>query len=139
MDSLLKKYKTFEALGEQYISRDVKRLIKAKVPVKSIMDMDDKTIHEEAKGIREYKKERKIERKQKREVKQAIRDSRVPIYYRPVKRPTASLMNDPEMIKDFTKHSCLLPTVYLDNNRKCDTCKYVEHCVCKIKSLLKKH
>lgn len=38
-------------------------------------------------------------------------------------------------VESMTEHACLRPDIFLDNDRCCINCPYVEFCICKVKKL----
>lgn len=46
-----------------------------------------------------------------------------------------NLLSTSDGIASVTKDSCIRPDIFLDNDRHCDGCPYIEDCKCNLKRL----
>jgi len=137
LQDLIKKYGSCEKVGGTYVSRDAKRLIKAKVPAKAIQKMGKEDLRVEAEDVHKDKLNKREERKARREAKEAIHEAiaTVGLVYTPTP-PTKADMDSPEMIAQLTKYSCLRPDLYLNWDKVCNRCRFHVHCACEAKNVL---
>lgn len=49
-----------------------------------------------------------------------------------------NLLKSKDGISIVTENACIRPDIYLNNDKYCDTCPYLESCICKIKRITKK-
>lgn len=49
-----------------------------------------------------------------------------------------NLLKNKEGIALVTENACIRPDIFLDNDRYCDECPYLDSCACKIKRVTKR-
>lgn len=49
-----------------------------------------------------------------------------------------NLLKNKDGVELVTENTCIRPDIYLDNDKYCDECPYLENCICKIKRTRKK-
>ena len=125
LDKLANKYGSIAHVGSQYESRDAKRLMKAKTPVKTIQKMDPKELKEEAQAIKHHKEKKKEERTEKRELKERIR---VDMRHR---RASPGTVHGYELFSGGKE--CLRPNLFIYNLGYCNGCGWFECCTYKDK------
>jgi len=67
--------------------------------------------------------------------KDEIRKSIPVLKYEKIKPITP---NDKEGVEKITSNSCIRPDIYLNNDKYCNGCPWIEHCICRIKRFSKK-
>ena len=121
LDILAKKYGGVDKVSQNYVSRDAKRLLKAKTNPDALKRLTNDEVAEEARLIHKEKKEKKEKRK-------LAREERV---QKLEKVPHEEVMAEPltaeQIAEKSRKHTCLRLKYYLDWGC-CNKCMYVEHC-----------
>ena len=135
LDDLTRKFGSLEGIAAGYISRDAKRLIKAKVPTHAVKNMDLDTLKEEATEVQKLRQARREERAKRREEKEQIYTNPNPIIYNPTPPVTVD-MSKPEEVISLTKTMCLFPNRFLDDDRSCNRCSIKDSCVAPVKIIL---
>jgi hypothetical protein len=135
LKKLIEKHGSCEKAAASYVSRDAKRLIKSKVPAKSVMKMEKSTLREEATEVQKERTRRREERRRRRETREAIRNNDKPLTYNPAPPQHIDLIS-PESIAANTVNGCLYPNRFLDNERTCNKCNLHEHCSASMKVVL---
>jgi len=80
------------------------------------------------------KKEKKVSvRLLKREKKEEIKNYEIPKMKWSTPKNTF-LKDEPELIENLTKNSCVAPQLFLNNGRACHGCAFWNNCQCSIKT-----
>lgn len=120
LEKLAEKYGGMNKVSANYESRDAKRLMKAKTPVKSIQGMSKEELKAEAQMIKHDKTKKREERKQKREVKERIR---LQHSYGVVAPSDVHVFT---LLDGNTK--CLRPHLFANNSGFCNGCGWYSCC-----------
>lgn len=130
LDSLLKRFGSYEAIGAQYISRDAKRLLKADVPAKAISKMDVSELAESSEMLHVDKQTAKEKRAAKRAAKEEAAEKA--FVERLVPNVSAASAS---MFKLFNgSQACIRPNLFRKNGGWCNGCGWIKICEYKDKA-----
>ncbi len=121
LDILGKKFGGINQIAANYISRDAKRLLKSKVPGKSIAKMGVSDLKAEAKMIKVDKEAKREERRKKRAIKQMVKQA--------VRIPPLS-PTDRHVFTEVYKgdEACIRPRLFIANRGYCNGCGWIGIC-----------
>jgi len=140
------KFSTVEELCNNYISRDVCKLLKTghteseirlKYNNQNVVDVPFAIIKKYIKTF--FTSEQMLRRRRRKVVNDVINDKElinksIRAEYAPVKVD----LNKPECVADITHNVCLRPDIFLNNDRFCNYCSFFENCACNLKKWNKK-
>ena len=140
------KFSTVEELCNNYISRDVCKLLKTghteseirlKYNNQNVVEVPFAIIKKYIKTF--FTSEQMLRRRRRKVVNDVINDKElinksVRAEYAPVKVD----LNKPECVADMTHNVCLRPDIFLNNDRFCNYCSFFENCACNLKKWNKK-
>jgi len=140
------KFSTVEELCNNYISRDVCKLLKTghteseirlKYNNQNVVDVPFAIIKKYIKTF--FTSEQMLRRRRRKVVNDVINDKElinksIRAEYAPVKVD----LNKPECVADMTHNVCLRPDIFLNNDRFCNYCSFFENCACNLKKWNKK-
>lgn len=124
------KYGSINNLKKHYVDRTAKRLLKQRVQPDDVQKRllpKGKSPFTIDKGVLAKLKLLKKPKNTKKEYTE--------LKYTP--KPPVEWASFQAYVEEMTKHSCLRPDIYLDNDRYCNTCPYVQFCICRIKRVKK--
>ena len=140
------KFSTVEELCNNYISRDVCKLLKTghteseirlKYNNQNVVEVPFAIIKKYIKTF--FTSEQMLRRRRRKVVNDVINDKElinksIRAEYAPVKVD----LNKPECVADMTHNVCLRPDIFLNNDRFCNYCSFFENCACNLKKWNKK-
>ncbi|MHA2067900.1 MAG: hypothetical protein ACXABY_26360 [Candidatus Thorarchaeota archaeon] len=118
LDKLIQRYGSVEAVGQQYESRDGKRLKKEGVGLKKQQKMDASRLKEKANDIRTKKKREKAHRKKRRDARSSVR--RCSYFVTESDKNAYVLFEGDKM--------CMMPRLFRGQGGCCNGCKWFRHC-----------
>jgi hypothetical protein len=77
----------------------------------------------------------KKKKRQLKQLKEFAKNYRIDFCHTPIR---TNLLKNKEGIVLVTENACIRPDIFLDNDRYCDECPYLDSCVCKIKRVTKR-
>ena len=140
------KFSTVEELCNNYISREVCKLLKTgyteseirlKYNNQNVVEVPFAIIKKYIKTF--FTSEQMLRRRRRKVVNDVLNDKElinksVRAEYAPVKVD----LNKPECVADMTHNVCLRPDIFLNNDRFCNYCSFFENCACNLKKWNKK-
>ena len=132
-----------EAVAKNTIARDAKKLLNGNTAITAVSKMSAEEVRKEAEFIRkeqiQSREKNRARREEKAEKIEKVLGTRY-IYQPSGRHPmsTSSTTATKEHIEYYTKpNTCFFQHIYLDNNRTCNKCPWVEHCLAECKKLKK--
>lgn len=128
----IQKFGSIEEFKKHYVSREAKKLLKQRLQPEEVQkqllpkDTDPFTINVEA-----LIKQKLLKKAKRGFTKAELMNVKVPVTK---EKQNISLK---DYVESLTTFACLRPDIFLDSDRKCDYCKYVQYCLCPVKKVSK--
>ena len=134
LEKLVKRYGSLQKVCENYVSRDGKRLLKSGMSKEKVRKISPEDAIELARMIKEEKLAKRAERQERKQRKKKVREERKSIFPTFVfNRDEVHIrpcdLNDEVTVKGLTEKMCLFPDIYLKNDRACNGCRLIKHCI----------
>lgn len=124
----ISKYGTLEAFKKHYIDRAAKKLLKQRMLPEDV----------QKKLLPKNKESFSIDKNALAKLKLLKKPKTLKVEYKDLTftpKPPVQWASFQAYVESMTEHACLRPDIFLDNDRCCVACPYVEFCICKVKKL----